>query len=126
MNFLILLLTTVISFYLPLSTSQERSQFQHDLNEMTELHEQKLKEYIEDAETKHKMEMDEIEERKTNQINKLIEEHDESFREMRSYYNDITQNNLILIGNLKEQLEELKGQLEKSEKQLVIVSIHFA
>lgn len=92
---------------------------------MTELHEHKLKEYIDDAETKHKMEMDEIEERKTNQINKLIEEHDESFREMRNYYNDITQNNLILIGNLKEQLEELKGQLEKSEKQLVIVSIQF-
>lgn len=115
-----LLLT--IFFYSFLPNSQERSRFQQELNKMSELHEQKLKQYVDDAEKKHQMEMDEIEERKTNQINKLIDEHDESFREMRNYYNDITQNNLILIGNLKEQLEDLKGQLEKSEKHLVIVN----
>lgn len=105
--------------------SEERARFQQELQKLTDLHEQKLQQYIDDSETKHKMEMDEIDERKTNQIMKLIEEHEGSFTEMRNYYNDITQNNLILIASLKEQMEKLRNQLEKSERQLHKVCILF-
>lgn len=114
--------STLIIYYFSTNRSEERARFQQELRNMNELHEAKLQEYIYESETKHKMEMDEIDERKSNEIMKLIEEHDESFREMRNYYNDITQNNLTLIGSLKEQMEELKNQLEKSERQLNKVS----
>lgn len=85
---------------------------------MTELYEGRLQQYIHESETKHKMEMDEIDERKSNQIMKLIKEHEESLADIRNYYNDIVQNNLTLIGSLKQQMEELSAQLEKSEHQL--------
>lgn len=91
---------------------------------MTRLHEQKLSEYIEESEIKHRMELFEVEERKSQQIAKLIESHENSFKEMRNYYNDITLNNLALITTLKEQMEELRDVFEKNEKQLNEVQIH--
>lgn len=92
---------------------------------MTELYEGRLQQYVYDSETKHKMEMDEIDERKSNQIMKLIKEHEESLADIRNYYTDIVQNNLTLIGSLKQQMEELSVQLEKSEHQLKKVYKHF-
>lgn len=89
---------------------------------MSALHDEKLQRYIDESETKHQMEIDEIEERKSMQIMKLIEEHEQSYAEMRNYYNDITQNNLTLISSLKEQMEELRSQLEKSERMLTKVN----
>lgn len=85
---------------------------------MINLYEERLQKYIYESETKHKMEMDEIDEQKCNQIVKLIEEHETSSTEMRNYYADIVQNNLQLIASLKEQMEKLSEQLVKSERQL--------
>lgn len=85
---------------------------------MTELYEQRLEQFIYESHCKHKIEMDEIVERKTNQIMKLIKQHEESLADMRKYYTDIVQNNLTLIGSLKAQMGELNGQLEKSEQHL--------
>lgn len=103
--------------------SIERANFQDEIRKLTDLHEQKLQQYIDDSETKHQMEMDEIDERKTNHIMKLIQEHETSLTEMRDYYNDITQNNLQLIASLKGQLEELRKQLTNSEQKLTQVRI---
>lgn len=89
---------------------------------MTRLHEQKLQEYIQKAESVHEMEMFEVEERKGSQIAKLIESHEKSFKEMRNYYNDITLNNLSLISTLKDQMEDLRQHSEKNEKQMAEVS----
>lgn len=96
--------------------SQERACFGRESNEMTRVHEQKLQEYIEESEIKHKMEMFEVEERKTSQIERLIETHEESFMKIRNYYNDITLNNLALISTLKEQMAELRENSDKNEK----------
>lgn len=101
--------------------SIERTNFQNEVQKLAELHEQKLQQYIDDSETKHRMEMDEIDERKTNHIMKLIQEHETSITEMRDYYNDITQNNLQLIASLKGQLEELRIELMNSGRQLTQV-----
>jgi hypothetical protein len=38
-----------------------------------------------------------IEERKNQHINELMKNHEEAFREMKEYYNDITRENLELI-----------------------------
>lgn len=98
--------------------SKERAHFQDQLRKMINLYEERLQKYIYESETKHQMEMDEIDERKTNQIVKLIEEHESSSMNMRNYFTDIVQNNLELIASLKEQMEKLSEKLDKSERQL--------
>lgn len=71
------------------------------------------------------MEIFEVEERKSSQIARLIESHDNSFKEIRNYYNDITLNNLALISTLKEQMEELREHSDKTEKLMAEVSHNF-
>jgi hypothetical protein len=71
---------------------------------MSELYDKRLQEYIENSEIRHRMEMTEVEERKNNQIRQLIDAHEKAFGEMKSYYNDITLNNLALISSIKEQM----------------------
>jgi len=55
-----------------------------------------------------KVEIHEIEERKNQHINDLLKNHEEAFREMKDYYNDITRENLELIRMYKKKLEETK------------------
>ena len=85
---------------------------------MAALHERRLQEYMETSEIRHRMEMSEVEERKNNQIRQLIDAHEKAFGEMKSYYNDITINNLALISSIKEQMEEMRRQSERTEKQM--------
>jgi hypothetical protein len=56
-----------------------------------------------------KVEIHEIEERKNQHINELLKNHEEAFREMKDYYNDITRENLELIRMYKEKLIEIKA-----------------
>lgn len=60
--------------------------------------------------------MFEVEERKNQQIKDLHDHHDLAFNDMKNYYNDITLNNLALIGSMKEQIEQLRRQAERSER----------
>ena len=55
-----------------------------------------------------KVEIHEIEERKNQHINELLKNHEEAFREMKDYYNDITRENLELIRMYKEKLIDIK------------------
>lgn len=98
--------------------SMEREKFQNEIKEMAALHERRLQEYMETSEIRHRMEMSEVEERKNNQIRQLIDAHEKAFGEMKSYYNDITINNLALISSIKEQMEEMRRQSERTEKQM--------
>ncbi|KAL7030279.1 hypothetical protein ACKWTF_006598 [Chironomus riparius] len=98
--------------------SLEREKFQNEIKEMANLHERRLQEYMENSEIRHRMEMSEVEERKNNQIKQLIDAHEKAFGEMKSYYNDITINNLALISSIKEQMEEMRRQTERNEKQM--------
>ncbi|CAO1415796.1 unnamed protein product [Diamesa hyperborea] len=102
--------------------SKEREKFQSESKEMASLHEQRLQEYMENSEIRHRMEMSEVEERKNNQIRQLIDAHEKAFGEMKSYYNDITINNLALISSIKEQMEEMRRQSERNEKQIADVT----
>lgn len=98
--------------------SLEREKFQNETKEMSDLHERRLQEYMENSEIRHRMEMSEVEERKNHQIRQLIDCHEKAFGEMKSYYNDITINNLALISSIKEQMEEMRRQTERNEKQM--------
>lgn len=102
--------------------TEERIKFERELEEIQEHNEIKFQRYVEESGLRQRMEMGEIEERKNNQIAKLIEAHDRAHNELKNYYADITTNNLALIGSLKEQMEEFKARAEKNEKIVAEVS----
>jgi growth arrest-specific protein 8 len=54
-----------------------------------------------DLELRRKVDIHEIEERKNQHINDLMRNHEKAFRQMKNYYNDITNDNLKLIKSLK-------------------------
>ncbi len=62
------------------------------------------------------MEIHEIEERKNQHINDLMKNHEDAFREMKEYYNDITRENLELIKMHKEKLIDIRAQIETNQK----------
>ena len=61
-----------------------------------------------------KVEIHEIEERKNEHINQLMTNHEQAFREMKVYYNDITRENLELIKVHKEKLAEIKEKISQN------------
>ena len=66
----------------------------------------------EDLELRMKVEIHEIEERKNQHINELMKNHQEAFKEMNEYYNDITRENLELIRMHKDKLIDIRKQIE--------------
>ena len=42
----------------------------------------------------------------------LMKKHEKSFAQVKSYYNEITMNNLALIHNLKKEIEQIKKKEE--------------
>lgn len=85
---------------------------------MEQKYEEKLTNQYESLMLKHRMEITEVEERKNTQIADLIKKHEEAFNEMKTYYNDITMNNLSLIKSMQVNLVDtwffLKFFQEKS------------
>ncbi|NXT74293.1 DRC4 protein, partial [Zapornia atra] len=76
-----------------------------------------------DLDLRRKTEIHEVEERKNNQINELMRNHEKASGDMRKYYDDITLKNLTLINLLKEQIEEMKkkgNQLEKEKAEALL------
>lgn len=76
---------------------------------MIENYEQKIENLREELELRMKVEVHEIEERKNQHINDLMRNHQEAFKEMKEYYNDITKENLELIKMHKEKLVDIRA-----------------
>lgn len=93
---------------------------QHKLDlskkELIETYESKHEKLKEELELRLKVEIHEIEERKNQHINDLMKNHEEAFKEMKEYYNDITRENLELIKMHKEKLVDIRGQIEQNQK----------
>ncbi|KAA3672376.1 growth arrest-specific protein 8 [Paragonimus westermani] len=94
-----------------------RRNFLQQLEDQRKLYQKKLKELREEMDLQRKNELHETEERKNNQINNLMRNHEKAFANIKNYYNDITLNNLALINTLKEQLDEKRKKEERLEKQ---------
>lgn len=69
----------------------------------------------EELELRMKVEIHEVEERKNQHINELMKNHEDAFKEMKEYYNDITRENLELIRMYKEKLLEIQKQIEQNQ-----------
>lgn len=64
---------------------------------LIESYEQKLQDFKEELDLRINAEIQEIEERKNQNIYELIKNHEDAFKKMKEYYNDITIENLELI-----------------------------
>ena len=93
-----------------------RQEFELQARELQQKYEKKYRELREEMEQQRRQEVHEIEERKDEHINELMRKHERAFSEIKTYYNDITHNNLELIKNLKEDLENQKDDQAKNEK----------
>ncbi|BFF92814.1 dynein regulatory complex subunit 4 [Drosophila madeirensis] len=94
----------------------QRLTFERERKDNEMLHEEKMMEQKSKLDLFYSTQMFEVEERKNQQIRNLQDHHDGAFNEMKNYYNDITLNNLALIGSMKEQLEQLRKQTERSDR----------
>ncbi|XP_014354850.2 dynein regulatory complex subunit 4 [Papilio machaon] len=96
--------------------SKAREDFQEKARQIEDKAEKKLHETKVELTVKHRMEIAEVEERKNKQLSDLIAHHDRAFIDLKSYYNDITLNNLGLISSIKQQMEEMQKVKERAEK----------
>ncbi|XP_022209088.1 dynein regulatory complex subunit 4 [Drosophila obscura] len=94
----------------------QRLTFERERKDNEMLHEEKMMEQKSKLDLFYGTQMFEVEERKNQQIKDLQDHHDGAFNDMKNYYNDITLNNLALIGSMKEQLEQLRKQTERSDR----------
>ncbi|XP_034663471.1 dynein regulatory complex subunit 4 isoform X1 [Drosophila subobscura] len=94
----------------------QRLTFERERKDNEMLHEEKMMEQKSKLDLFYSTQMFEVEERKNQQIRNLQDHHDGAFNDMKNYYNDITLNNLALIGSMKEQLEQLRKQTERSDR----------
>ncbi|NXL93309.1 DRC4 protein, partial [Alectura lathami] len=83
----------------------------------------KMQTLRDELDLRRKTEIHEVEERKNNQINELMKDHEKAFSDLKNYYNDIILKNLALISSLKEQTEDMKkreNQLEKEKADVLL------
>merc|ERR1719191_600624 len=71
-----------------------------------------------DLELRRKVDIHEIEERKNQHINDLLMNHQEAFDLIKSYYNDITHDNLNLIRSLKDEIAEMRAKEKANQKKM--------
>ena len=55
-----------------------------------------------------KVEIHEVDERKSQHINDLMLNHESAFQEMKTYYNEVTSENLDIIKQLNDKLRDVK------------------
>ncbi|KAH8050978.1 positive regulation of protein localization to cilium [Aureococcus anophagefferens] len=108
-----------------------REGFEGQLGELSDRCGKRLEQLAADLELRRKVHVHEIEERKNLHINDLMRNHDKAlgragniqhdfnvhaFGQMKSYYNDITNDNLKLIKSLKDEVAEMKKKAVANQK----------
>jgi chromosome segregation ATPase len=89
--------------------------YEKQLAEARARYDAKIATLKDELELRRRAELHEIEEKKNEHINELIRKHEEAYREMKAYYNQITSNNLELIRSLKEEIANMKRNDEHNE-----------
>lgn len=90
--------------------------FSDTLTGLEKMYADKLETLKNELELKCKVEIHEIEERKNLHINQLMKNHEKAFNQIKSYYNEITKDNLSLINSLKEAIVQLEEKAEANQK----------
>lgn len=90
--------------------------FSDTLTGLEKMYADKLETLKNELELKRKVEIHEIEERKNLHINQLMKNHEKAFNQIKSYYNEITKDNLSLINSLKDAIVQLEEKAEANQK----------
>lgn len=90
--------------------------FSDTLIGLEKMYADKLETLKNELELKRKVEIHEIEERKNLHINQLMKNHEKAFNQIKSYYNEITKDNLSLINSLKDAIVQLEEKAEANQK----------
>lgn len=96
-------------------TVTKRRNHEKELGRLQTSYEAKLTTLREDLELRRRAEIQDAEERYHMHINQLIQQHEDKFSEMKSYYNHITHNNLDIIRSLKDEIATMKKNDEQNE-----------
>jgi hypothetical protein len=95
-----------------------REDFDANHQKLQEEYEKQVEDLISDLELRRAVEIHEIEERKNQHINDLLTNHQEAFERIKSYYNDITRDNLQLIRSLKDDIAEMRQKERANQKKM--------
>merc|ERR1712078_220613 len=92
--------------------------FEMNHTKLEEEYEKQVQDLVSDLELRRAVEIHEIEERKNQHINDLLTNHQEAFERIKSYYNDITRDNLQLIRSLKDDIHEMRQKEKANQKRM--------
>merc|ERR1712185_687314 len=92
--------------------------FEANHKQLERQYEEQVEDLKVDLELRRKVDIHEIEERKNQHINDLLMNHQEAFDQIKSYYNDITHDNLSLIRSLKDEIAEMRAREKANQKKM--------
>jgi len=104
------------------SLGKLRETFEQNHRTLEAQYEEQVEQLKIDLQLKAKVEVHEIEERKNQHINELLFNHQEAFDEIKTYYNDITHDNLQLIRELKEEIHDMREREKKNQKRMALLT----
>mmetsp|Transcript_94632 Transcript_94632/g.164188 ORF Transcript_94632/g.164188 Transcript_94632/m.164188 type:complete len:477 (-) Transcript_94632:176-1606(-) len=104
------------------SLGKLRETFEHNHKQLEAQYEEQVEQLKIDLELRRKVEIHEIEERKNQHINELLFNHQEAFDEIKTYYNDITHDNLQLIRELKDEIHDMREREKKNQKRMAVLT----
>lgn len=99
-----------------------RQEYERKSEDLKKNYEKKMKKLREACEDKRKDDISKIEAKKTNHIQQLMSDHKAKFDAIKSYYRDITHNNLDLIKTLKEEVGDMKKKEHGVQKEVSEIS----
>merc|ERR1719265_2320251 len=99
-----------------------REVFEQNHKQLESQYEDQVEQLKVDLELKAKVEVHEIEERKNQHINELLFNHQEAFDEIKTYYNDITHDNLQLIRELKDEITGMREREKTNQKRMALLT----
>merc|ERR1712178_530457 len=104
------------------SLGKLRETFETNHKQLEAQYEEQVSELKVDLELRRKVEIHEIEERKNQHINELLFNHQEAFDEIKTYYNDITHDNLQLIRELKDEITGMREREKTNQKRMALLT----
>lgn len=99
-----------------------RQQFRETMDQLRERYEARLGRLREDLELRRKVEIHEVEERKNQHINDLMQNHERDFEAIRRFYNGVTSKNVATIADLKAQIKEMQEKQVANQALMIDIS----
>ncbi|XP_053934565.1 dynein regulatory complex subunit 4 isoform X2 [Cuculus canorus] len=94
-----------------------RKDFERQVKDIEAKYTVKLQVLRDELDSRRKVEISEVEEKKNSHINELMRNHEKAFRDIKNYYDDVTHRNLEHISFLKEQVKEMKKRENPLKKE---------